>query len=142
MTSLLLPNCSGDLKYGPYPPARDWGSRVSGLVDPLHRWSRAIYVYKHRSIHVQRRTKTPQQPCVRLKAALRDNKKDKRRHIQKPMHAFHDATVFPLCDAPNIAQTIEHIHVEFVVAKSFTVMCTGIYTDICTAYVRTTEEVP
>ena len=29
---LLLPKCSGDLKYGPCPPARDWGSRVSGLV--------------------------------------------------------------------------------------------------------------
>ena len=31
-TSLLLPKWSGDLKYGPCPPARDWGSRVSGLV--------------------------------------------------------------------------------------------------------------
>ena len=29
---LLLPKCSTDLKYGPCPPARDWGSRVSGLV--------------------------------------------------------------------------------------------------------------
>ena len=28
----LLPKCSTDLKYGPCPPARDWGSRVSGLV--------------------------------------------------------------------------------------------------------------
>ena len=32
MTSLLLPKWSGDLKYGPCPPARDFGSRVSGLV--------------------------------------------------------------------------------------------------------------
>ena len=32
LTSLLLPNWSGDLKYGPCPPARDFGSRVSGLV--------------------------------------------------------------------------------------------------------------
>ena len=32
LTSLLLPKWSGDLKYGPYPPARDFGSRVSGLV--------------------------------------------------------------------------------------------------------------
>ena len=31
-TSLLLPKWSGDLKYGPCPPARDFGSRVSGLV--------------------------------------------------------------------------------------------------------------
>ena len=31
-TSLLLPKWSGDLKYGPCPPARDLGSRVSGLV--------------------------------------------------------------------------------------------------------------
>ena len=31
-TSLLLPKWSSDLKYGPCPPARDWGSRVSGLV--------------------------------------------------------------------------------------------------------------
>ena len=31
-TSLLLPKWSSDLKYGPYPPARDFGSRVSGLV--------------------------------------------------------------------------------------------------------------
>ena len=30
--SLLLPKRSSDLKYGPCPPARDWGSRVSGLV--------------------------------------------------------------------------------------------------------------
>merc|ERR1712148_158008 len=28
----LLPKCSTDLEYGPCPPARDWGSRVSGLV--------------------------------------------------------------------------------------------------------------
>ena len=28
----LLPKCATDLKYGPCPPARDWGSRVSGLV--------------------------------------------------------------------------------------------------------------
>ena len=31
-TSLLLLKWSGDLKYGPCPPARDFGSRVSGLV--------------------------------------------------------------------------------------------------------------
>ena len=29
---LLLPKCSADLNYGPCPPARDRGSRVSGLV--------------------------------------------------------------------------------------------------------------
>ena len=32
LTTLLLPKWSGDLKYGPCPPARDWGSSVSGLV--------------------------------------------------------------------------------------------------------------
>ena len=32
---LLLPKCSTDLNYGPCPPARDWGSRVSGLVQLL-----------------------------------------------------------------------------------------------------------
>ena len=31
-TSLLLPKWSSDLKYGPCPPARYFGSRVSGLV--------------------------------------------------------------------------------------------------------------
>ena len=31
-TSLHLPKWSSDLKYGPCPPARDLGSRVSGLV--------------------------------------------------------------------------------------------------------------
>ena len=31
-TSLLLLKWSSDLKYGPSPPARDFGSRVSGLV--------------------------------------------------------------------------------------------------------------
>ena len=31
-TSLLLPKWSGDLIYGPCPPTRDFGSRVSGLV--------------------------------------------------------------------------------------------------------------
>ena len=29
---LLLPKCSADPNYGPCPPARDWGSRVSDLV--------------------------------------------------------------------------------------------------------------
>ena len=29
---LLLPKCFTDLNYGPWPPARDWGSCVSGLV--------------------------------------------------------------------------------------------------------------
>ena len=32
LTSLLLPKWSDNLKYGPCPPARDFGSRVSGLV--------------------------------------------------------------------------------------------------------------
>ena len=32
LTSLLLPKWSGDLKYGPCPPARDFGSRASALV--------------------------------------------------------------------------------------------------------------
>ena len=32
LTSLLLPKWSGDLKYGPCPPAPDLSSRVSGLV--------------------------------------------------------------------------------------------------------------
>ena len=32
MASPLMPKWSSDLKYGPCPPARDWGSRVSGLV--------------------------------------------------------------------------------------------------------------
>ena len=33
-TSLLLPKCSGDYKHCPclYLPARNWGSRVSGLI--------------------------------------------------------------------------------------------------------------
>ena len=31
LTLLLLPKWSGDLEYGPCPPARDFGSRVSGL---------------------------------------------------------------------------------------------------------------
>ena len=32
LTLLLLPKWSGDLKYGPCPPARNFGSRVSGIV--------------------------------------------------------------------------------------------------------------
>ena len=32
LASLLLPKRSSDLKYGPCPSARDWGSRVPGLV--------------------------------------------------------------------------------------------------------------
>ena len=32
LTSLLLPKWSSDLKYGSCPPARYFGSRVSGLV--------------------------------------------------------------------------------------------------------------
>ena len=29
---LLLPKCSGELKYGPFPPACNWGSHASGFV--------------------------------------------------------------------------------------------------------------
>ena len=36
VTSLLLPKWSSDLKYGPCPPARDFGSRVSCLVSCDH----------------------------------------------------------------------------------------------------------
>ena len=32
LSLLLLPKWSGDLKHGPCPPTRDFGSRVSGLV--------------------------------------------------------------------------------------------------------------
>ena len=32
LDSLLLPKWWSDLNYGPCPPTRDWGSRVSGLV--------------------------------------------------------------------------------------------------------------
>ena len=32
LAPLLLPKWSGDLRYGPCPPARDWGCLVSGLV--------------------------------------------------------------------------------------------------------------
>ena len=32
LTSLLLPKCSGDLKYGRCPPTRNFSSHVSGLV--------------------------------------------------------------------------------------------------------------
>ena len=32
LTPLLLPKWSSDLKYDPFLPARDFGSRVSGLV--------------------------------------------------------------------------------------------------------------
>ena len=36
LASLLLPNCSSDLKYGLCPPPRDQGSRVSVLNRHLH----------------------------------------------------------------------------------------------------------
>ena len=36
LAMLLLPKCSTIRKYGPCPPARDWGSRVSGLVFFCH----------------------------------------------------------------------------------------------------------
>ena len=35
MASLLLPKWSSDLKYGPCPPVRNWGGRVSSLVNQL-----------------------------------------------------------------------------------------------------------
>ena len=38
----LLPKCSTDLKYGPCPPARDWGSRVSGLVTADREFTRYL----------------------------------------------------------------------------------------------------
>ena len=39
LTSLHLPKWSSDLKCGPCPPARDFGSRLSGLVEQrLTRW--------------------------------------------------------------------------------------------------------
>ena len=42
LASLLLLKWSDDLNYGPCPPARDWGSRVSGLVCmlALAQWSK------------------------------------------------------------------------------------------------------
>ena len=36
-TLLLLPKWSNELKYGPCPPARDFGSRVSSLVSNIER---------------------------------------------------------------------------------------------------------
>ena len=39
LASLLLPKWWSDLNYGPCPPARDWGSRVSGLVSYFHSWT-------------------------------------------------------------------------------------------------------
>ena len=44
LTSLLLPKWSCDLKYGPCPPARGFGSRVSGLVFFLIPYGRRCYV--------------------------------------------------------------------------------------------------
>ena len=41
---LLLPKSSGDLNYGPCPRARDWGSRVSGLVKSTHHLALEIAV--------------------------------------------------------------------------------------------------
>ena len=35
LSSLLMPQRFSDLKYNPCPPARDWGTRVSGLVYSL-----------------------------------------------------------------------------------------------------------
>ena len=32
LTALLRPERFNDLRYGPCPPARDWGSRVSGIL--------------------------------------------------------------------------------------------------------------
>ena len=50
-TSLLLPKWSSDLKYGPCPPARDFGSRVSGLVLPAKngspRWYKGGNGFRH-----------------------------------------------------------------------------------------------
>ena len=43
---LLLPKCSTDLNYGPYPPARDWGSHVSGLV-----FSHSHLGHMHMTLH-------------------------------------------------------------------------------------------
>ena len=39
LAMLRLTKCSTDLKYSPCPPARDWGSRVSGLVKLLFSFS-------------------------------------------------------------------------------------------------------
>ena len=32
LVSLLLPRCSSDLKYGPYPPARDWVAVYPAMI--------------------------------------------------------------------------------------------------------------
>merc|ERR1712074_99662 len=42
----LLPKCSTDLEYGPCPPARDWGSHVSGLV-----FSHSHLGHMHMTLH-------------------------------------------------------------------------------------------
>ena len=46
LASLLLPKWSSDIKYGPRPPARDWGSRVSGLVSISlrSRWTYCFHI--------------------------------------------------------------------------------------------------
>ena len=45
LTVLLLPKCSGELKYGPRPPARNWVSRVSGLVFQTVSQARIVFCY-------------------------------------------------------------------------------------------------
>ena len=49
LTSLLLPKLSGDLKYGPCPLARDFGSRVSGLV--YHNINRSTDARRNEAFH-------------------------------------------------------------------------------------------
>ena len=58
LTSLLLPKWSGDLKYGPCPPARDFGSRVSGLVYfPKVKTGSALAQYHSTSITMSKKEK-------------------------------------------------------------------------------------
>ena len=51
-TLLLLPKYSTDLKYNPCPPARNWGSRVYGLVlSTCKNKTRQMEVRKYRVVH-------------------------------------------------------------------------------------------
>ena len=50
---LLLPKCSTDLNYGSCPPARDWGSCVSGLVLFHQLFLVACYTTLHPALSVR-----------------------------------------------------------------------------------------
>ena len=72
LTILLLPKCSGDLKYGPCLPARDWGSCESGLGFAIcvMTLSSTLTFVPHSLFHLNEAKGKTQKACLSVSLAV------------------------------------------------------------------------